>query len=400
MKPECLAIIPARGGSKGLPRKNTRPLGGVPLVGRSVQVARGAAAVTRVVVSTDDPEVANIAQRYGAEVVWRPTTLANETASSEDALLHVLGQLADQEGYHPDLVVMLQCTSPLTSSDDVDRAVNLLVTARAGSCFTAVPFFHFLWRTRPDGTAEGINHSGSKRARRQDLAPQLLENGAVYVMRTDALLASRDRFCGKVVACEVSAARLLEVDDARDFAIAEALVRVELNEGAREHLPRPVQAVVFDFDGVMTDDRVHLTEDGTESVVCHRSDGHGVALLRELGTPMLILSREQNSIVTRRASKLGIECIQGVEDKLAVLRAWTARRGVAAERMVYVGNDVTDVECMLYAGCSACPSDAGREARAAARIVLRARGGDGAVRELCELVLEAGRPKPPSESQA
>jgi YrbI family 3-deoxy-D-manno-octulosonate 8-phosphate phosphatase len=398
MKPECLAIIPARGGSRGLPRKNTRPLAGVPLVGRSVRVARGADAVTRVVVSTDDAEIGNIAERYGAQVVWRPGALANETASSEDAVLHVLGQLADREGYHPDLVVMLQCTSPLTSPDDIDRAVALLATSRADSCFTAVPFFHFLWRIRSDGTAEGINHSGSKRARRQDLAPQLLENGAVYVMRTDALLAVRDRFCGKVVACEVSAARLLEIDDARDFAMAEALVSTERTESARDCLPRPVQAVVFDFDGVMTDDRVHLTEDGTESAVCHRSDGHGVALLRELGIPMLILSRERNAIVTRRASKLGIECIQGVEDKLAVLEAWTEQRGVAAERLVYVGNDVTDVKCMLYAGCSACPADARRDAHAAARIVLNARGGDGAVRELCDLVLEASRLEPPSRS--
>jgi N-acylneuraminate cytidylyltransferase len=118
---ECLAIIPARGGSKGLPRKNLKKVGGVPLVARSVRSALAASAITRTVVSTDDEEIANVAREAGAEVIMRPNSISGDEASTEPALLHVLETLDTDEGYHPDLTCFIQCTSPLTTSGDLDR---------------------------------------------------------------------------------------------------------------------------------------------------------------------------------------------------------------------------------------------------------------------------------------
>ena len=147
--------------------------------------------------------------------------------------------------------------------------------------------------------------------------------------------------------------------------------------------------ILLDFDGVMTDDLVSIDERGVETVRCSRADGHGIALLRERRIPMLILSKERNTVVMQRAEKLGIQCVHGVDDKLSLLRGWLAEQEVPAEQVVFVGNDTADVDCMMYVGGSVCPADAHPVARAAAQIVLRACGGRGAVRELCDLLVEA-----------
>lgn len=123
---EILTIIPARGGSKGIPRKNARPLAGKPLIAHTIEHAWQARSVSRVVVSTDYPEIAAVAQRYGAKVVWRPAEISGDTATSESALLHVLNYLRDREGYEPDLVVSLQATSPLRQPDDIQNTIETL----------------------------------------------------------------------------------------------------------------------------------------------------------------------------------------------------------------------------------------------------------------------------------
>jgi CMP-N-acetylneuraminic acid synthetase len=222
---ECLVVIPARGGSKGVPRKNVLPVAGKPLVAHAILAARAAARVTRVVVSTDDAEIARVAGEHGAEVVERPAEISGDKASSESAVLHALAALRERDGYRPELVALMQCTSPLTSAEDLDGLIFALERERADSAFLAVPFFHFLWRKGADSSAEPINHGGKKRQRRQDMAPQFLENGAAYVMRTALFEATGERFCGRTVLHAVDAARCLEIDEPRDLRVAEVLMR-------------------------------------------------------------------------------------------------------------------------------------------------------------------------------
>ena len=172
---ECLAVIPARSGSKGIPRKNMRSVGGKPLLVHAIEAALGAKRVTRVAVSTDDADIAAVATSTGAQVINRPADISGDAATSESAVLHALATLADLEDYHPDLVMLIQCTSPMTLAQDLDAAVQTLEAHNADSCFTAVPFHHFLWNSSSDGTARGINHSGAKRKsshpRRWRMAP-------------------------------------------------------------------------------------------------------------------------------------------------------------------------------------------------------------------------------------
>lgn len=374
----ALAVIPARGGSKGLPRKNVRLLCGKPLIAWTIEAARRAETVGRIVVSTDDAEIAAVSRRWGAEVVMRPADLSGDFSSSEAALEHVLRET----GVHSGILVFLQCTSPLTLPEDIDGTVRALARG-FDSAFTATRRRKFAWRRTADG-AEPVGHQKSYRPMRQQMRDEFEEVGAVYAMHVSGFLQAQHRFPGKTALHEIPVERSLEIDDELDFIMAEAMLRRRLQQDKAAALPVPVEALVMDFDGVFTDNRVLVSEAGVESVVCHRGDGWAIARLRAKGMRLLVLTNEANPVVRRRCEKLGLECIV-TEEKLAAMRAWLRRHHIAREATCYIGNDVPDVACMRYVGCAVTPADAYDEARSAAHIVLDTPGGSGCIRELAEL---------------
>lgn len=160
--------------------------------------------------------------------------------------------------------------------------------------------------------------------------------------------------------------------------------------GAQEPLvlARP-DVVVFDFDGVMTDNRVIVREDGREAVLCNRSDGLGIGMLKKRGVPMLVLSTEANPVVGVRCRKLGLECLQGIAVKEQALAQWLAERGYDPARTIYLGNDINDLGCLKLVGLPVVVGDAYDAVKPLARIILRKHGGKGAVRELCDRILAA-----------
>jgi N-acylneuraminate cytidylyltransferase len=382
-----VCIVPARGGSKGIPRKNLRLVGGVPLVARSVDAACAAARVDDVIVSTDDAEIAAVAVAHGARAIMRPDALSTDTASSEAALLHVLEVLAG-EGRQPDLVVFLQCTSPFTTAEEIDRCVAALDDPRAAAALSVAADHGFLWTTGADGFAVGVNHVWTEpRKRRQDLPPQFRETGSIYVMRTAAFLERRTRFCGPVIAVPIDVP-CAEIDSPLDLAVAEAVARIA-GASARtlDERVAGIRALVMDFDGVHTDDRVTVGIDGDEYVTCSRSDGMGVEMLRKRGLHLLILSKEVSSVVAARGRKLKVEVRHGIEDKLPEMSRWLAEKGVPFAQACYIGNDINDAACLKAAGLAVVPSDAHPDVVALADIVTARRGGRGALRELAERLL-------------
>lgn len=151
-------------------------------------------------------------------------------------------------------------------------------------------------------------------------------------------------------------------------------------------LPFRPQALVMDFDGVLTDNRVIVTEDGQEAVLCHRGDGLGLSLLRDKGFPLLILSREPNPVVAQRAKKLKVECLSGCRDKLSALKAWADGKSLILEKIVYIGNDVNDLECIQAVGLGVAVADAEAAVLDAAQLILTKKGGSGAVREISDMI--------------
>lgn len=381
-------IIPARGGSKGIPRKNLAQVGGESLLVRAIRAAHDASLVARVIVSTDDPEITAVAQAHGVDVVERPPDLSGDIASSESALEHAVEVSASRSGAQPSVIALLQCTAPFTTSADIDGTLQPVVDGQADSAFAAVPFKHFVWGSDSVGQATGINHDGGPRARRQDLAAQYLEAGSVYAMRYEAFQAAGHRFCGRTVLHEVPASHCFEIDTPEELREAQALARLHDQASAAERLPTPVGAVVFDFDGVFTDNAVWVTQDGQEAVRCSRGDGLGLSQLHQADIPMLVLSKERNPVVAVRCEKLGLPVQQGVDDKRTALMHWLEEHRVAPEQAVYFGNDTNDLPCLELVGCAVGPADSHPDILGALNLRLQHSGGHGAVRELCDLIAQ------------
>ncbi len=380
---DVVAVIPARGGSKGVPGKNLRRVGGVPLVARAVHAAH-AAGVGAVYVSTDDAAIAAAARAAGADVIDRPVEISGDLASSESALLHSLDVLAAR-GRTPSVLVFLQATSPFIDSTALSAAVERVRAGDADSVFSAFETYAFLWRADEHGGASGVNHDASFRPRRQDRKAHWQETGAFYVMAVDGFRASGHRFFGRTAMQPVPEASAIEIDDLEQFEIASRLAPQFEDVRVVRAL-----AVVTDFDGVHTDDTAIVGVDGVELVRVSRSDGLGVERLRNAGIPVLILSKERHPVVAARAAKLGVEVLHGVDDKASVLKRWCAESGIEPADVAYIGNDVNDAQCLEFVGWPVVPADANEEVRPLARVVLSKNGGRGAVRELAEMVL-AGR---------
>ena len=153
-------------------------------------------------------------------------------------------------------------------------------------------------------------------------------------------------------------------------------------------IAKQIQMVVFDFDGVFTDNRVLVMQDGTEGVFCSRADGFGLAALRSAGVQSLVISKEVNPVVGERCKKLRIPCIQGCDNKQEVLTREIRQLGISPERVAYVGNDINDIECLEIVGLPVCVADAWPSVKAISKIITKAKGGYGAVREFCDFIVD------------
>lgn len=394
-QPAVLAVIPARGGSKGVPAKNLAQVGGVPLVVRAVRACLASSEVTGVVVTTDAPAVAETA-RAAAEAlgetgrlhcVQRPEAIAGDTATSEAAVLHAMDTYEAEHGRTVDVVLLVQCTSPFIAREDIDGVAAAVAREGADTAVTVAPFHGFLWR---DGSAVedhnyGVNHDKKVRPRRQDRPEDLLETGAAYAMDAAGFRTHRHRFFGHTALVRTDPARVLEIDDPHDLARARALA--PLLDPAPLPTREDIDAVVLDFDGTQTDDRVLIDSDGRETVAVHRGDGLGIAALRKAGLPLLILSTEQNPVVAARAHKLRVPVLHGIDRKDLALKQWCDEQSIAPERVLYVGNDVNDLPCFALAGWPVAVASAHDSVRAAARAVTKTPGGFGAVREIAAWLL-------------
>ncbi|WP_346077448.1 MULTISPECIES: N-acylneuraminate cytidylyltransferase [Actinomycetes] len=401
-----LAVIPARGGSKGVPAKNLAPVGGVPLVARAVRECRATRLVTDVVVSTDDQAIAAAAREAGAEVVLRPAAIAGDTATSEAAVLHAMDAHEALHGAAVDVVLLVQCTSPFIVREDIDGVAGAVAEDGADTAVTVAPFHGFVWRESDgDGAGEGgggvgVNHDKSYRPRRQDRPQDFLETGTAYAMDAAGFRKHGHRFFGRTELVRTDPARVLEIDDPHDLARARALAplfdadlphsRLRSSGGTPiGSLPTAddIDAVVLDFDGTQTDDRVLIDSEGRELVSVHRGDGLGIAALRRSGLRMLILSTEQNPVVAARARKLKLPVLHGIDRKDLALKQWCEEQGIAPERVLYVGNDVNDLPCFTLVGWPVAVASAHDVVRGAARAVTSLPGGDGAIREIASWIL-------------
>lgn len=386
MHKKIMAVIPARGGSVGIPGKNIIPIAGSPLITYTINAALQSAYINRIIVSTDNNNIARISQNAGTEVVRRPEAISGDNSKSEDAILHVLDVLHNKENYQPDIIVFLQCTSPLMTGDDIDGTIEALINKNADSALAVTDFHYFLWRKNNDESMEGLNHDKNIRELRQNKKKDYLETGSIYVMRCQGFIEKKHRFFGNTVSYFMPKERCLEIDDPVDLKIAEVLIRDAKSKYRIALLPKNIEAVIFDFDGVFTDNSVIIKQNGDESVICNRGDGMGISIIRNLGIPVLVLSSENSPVVEARCNKLKIEYRQGLQKKEKTMVDWLNEKHYSLENIIYVGNDINDIECLKIVGCSVVVNDAMPYVKQYAEIVLTNKGGHGAIRELADMI--------------
>lgn len=376
-----VAIIPARGGSKGLPNKNLLPLGGISLIGRAVANALRSNEVTEVIVTSDSEAILREASFWGARTHLRSSKNSSDTATSESALLEVLQDLHEI----PETIVFMQATSPFTSTGSISGAISLLEQKPYGSSIIGVVESHkFAWQKLGE-RIEPIAHSATHRTRRQDLSQKYLETGSFYVFRGSTFMETKSRFCVEVFPYIQNQEEDFEIDSRADFERATQLV----SSLPRRAFPNKVDALIVDFDGVLTTNRAQIDEDGKEYVDVNRSDGLWMTRLGDLGIEVLLLSSDRSGLAQRRAEMLGIESITSTDIKAKELRNWANTKGIPLENCIYIGNDINDVPSMSLCGWSACPSDSTSPALKVSDFVTPNQGGKGAVQQICERIEQA-----------
>jgi len=399
-----LAIIPARGGSKGIPRKNIRSFAGYPLIAWSIAAAKQSELMTRIIVSTDDEEIAAVAREWGAETPFlRPAELAQDKTTDLPVFEHALKWLEDVEGYHPDAVVQLRPTSPIRPPKMVDDAIRILLSHQDADCVRGVvpagqnPFK--MWRFNGDdkplaqllevpGIAEPYN------APRQILPPVYWQTGHIDVIRTETIVGKKSLTGDVIYPLVIDPKYTVDIDTLPDWAKYEAVIYSGLEVvspgSPRRTMPETIKLIVTDFDGVLTDGRVWIDEKGKETVAATRSDSMRIRQMRKIGIDVIILSSEVNPVVSARAKKMNIEAIHGMglDEKGEALKKYLAEKKIDASQVVYLGNDFNDLPCFEIAGWSVAVADAYPEVLRAADHVLKTNGGFGALRELCDLILK------------
>ncbi|MBF0261612.1 MAG: acylneuraminate cytidylyltransferase [Magnetococcales bacterium] len=386
---KLLAIIPARCGAKGSTNRFLQDLGGRPLLAWTVEHALNCPAVTRTVVLTDQEEIAQSARLAGAEVpILIPAALAKEGVSLEAALAPLMEEFAKREFFKPDAIMILSPTTPLRSPGRVTAAVWQFQAEGADSLVSVCAQPQLFW-TNPRNPRPGFDPRLRTRIQEMGEAERSYrENGSITIARGELLRENKSLVGGKVT--------LFQMDEKESQEIDTLLNCRPSQEWRCERIgPEPMRgsplawmdAVVFDFDGVLTDNRVLVNQDGIESVLCSRGDGMGFDILRAAGIPAFIMSTETNPVVSARARKLKLPVFQAVRDKGVALETLCREHGFKPERIIFVGNDINDLPAMKIAGFPVAVADAQAVVRKAAWRVLKTPGGFGIVRELIEGIL-------------
>ncbi|GHS96368.1 acylneuraminate cytidylyltransferase [Synergistales bacterium] len=372
-----IAFIPVRGGSKSIPLKNIKPFAGRPLVYWTVKAAAECRKIDKVFVATDCKQISDIVNGFQlskVRVIERSHETATDAASTESAMLEFA------ENHEFDNIALIQATSPLLTSDDLSRGFSELEIA--DSVLSVVRQRRFLWQQEQYATP--INYDYSNRPRRQDFDGFLVENGAFYITRREALLRTMCRLSGNVRVLEMPEESYFEIDEPSDWVIAEQLLMRHLTDKTRVE----IKMLLTDCDGTLTDGGMYYSKDGDVMKKFNTRDGVGLRLLKDHGIITGIITGENSEIVRKRGEKLGVdEILLGVSDKVRAIKSLSDKYNIGLPEIAYIGDDLNDYDAIRLCGFKACPADAAMEIRELCDYVSSLVGGHGAVRDVCEQIL-------------
>lgn len=375
------AIIPLRKGSKGIPGKNKKKLLGRPLFSWGLTAAIFSE-LDEVFVFTDDQEIIDFVNK---EYQWSPKVKAllrneanaNDTASTESALI----EFAEAIQYDFDILCLIQATSPMTTSEDIDAVLNEIITNKKNSALTVVNTHRFTWNS--DGTPQ--NYDVFKRPRRQDFEGLLIENGAVYATMKEAFLESNNRVSGTIGLVKMDETSLVEIDSMTDWKIIEELLANRLKKGK---IHQRIDYLVLDVDGVFTNGQVFYSADGELAKAFDMRDGMGLEILRQHQVEVIVMTSENSELVAQRMKKLQIaNTFLGIKDKYSFLKQFIKDRNSSFAAVAYIGDDINDLTNICSVGWSFTPADATEIVKQKADYLLTKSAATGAIREACEKII-------------
>jgi YrbI family 3-deoxy-D-manno-octulosonate 8-phosphate phosphatase len=372
-----VALLPLRAGSKSIPGKNLRLIAGQPLYAWSLAAAVESQIFDHIYVASDSAAIRDdVRARFGGavEAIDRAPDNATDTASSES----VMQEFAGSHSF--DVLALIQATSPLTRAEDFKAARQQFETERLDSLLTAVRTRRFFWTDK----AQPLNYDPNHRPRRQDFNGLLMENGAFYFTSAPILAESGSRLGGHVGIHVMHEDSAVELDEPPDWEWIEGCLRRRLRS---EFRARDIRALVLDVDGTLTDAGMYYGAGGEALKKFNTRDAKGLLLLAASGVRICVMTAENSPAVHSRMRKLGItDYHAGVTDKAERLRERLRAWNLAPSQVAVIGDDLNDISCMRLAGAVFCPLDAQPEVRAIADYVCAANAGEGAVREVCDLL--------------
>ena len=374
--------MPLRAGSKSIPDKNVKNIAGRPLFAWSLIEALQSNCFDEIYVASDSSRIRKIVAALfpiGVEVIDRSPESASDTAGTESVMLEF------QQRVSFDVLCLIQATSPLTGAEDFVAAKEKFIAESLDSLLTAVRSNRFLWNAQ----GKALNYSPAARPRRQDFEGSYVENGAFYMTAADVLKRDACRLGGRIGIHAMALETVHELDDASDWTVIEQLLSRRSAADLRERLRR-VKILVVDVDGTLTDGIMVYGPEGEILKNFHTRDGKGIERLHEIGVRVCVMTGEDSPTTAARMAKLGIDdYYPGVKDKLALLEEKLASWRLSLDEVAFIGDDLGDLESIVQAGISFCPTDAVAQIQAAADYACTHPGGEGAVREVCDLICDA-----------
>ncbi len=369
-----ILIIPARGGSKGILKKNLQKVNGISLIERAIKTSLKSS-VDKIIVSTNDLEIKNIAKKYDVALHDRSEENSSDEATTEAVIFEVIKDF--EKNWKSDVTLgIYQVTSAFVQANTINDCFEL--SEKGFSAFSAISFHGFLWEKKDSWTP--LNHPLNFRPRRQELNQRVKETGAIYTFPLQDFKIKGFRFCTEAKPVLVNSTTSLEIDDSDDLKLSNiiSLYFDELNI-----LDYSLPKIIFtDFDGCLTNDRVKVNMFGRETVVVNRKDGLAISRLRKLGIKVIIATTETNEVVEIRAKKMKVESLRGLENKVDAISNYLESINLNWSDIWYIGNDVNDLGAIKNAAVSFCPSDAAPEILGLAKVVLSRRGGEGVLAEI------------------
>lgn len=380
-----VAFIPVRGGSKSIPLKNIKLICGKPLVYWTVKAACDCKYIDCVYVATDSDIIKNTVEEFKfskVKVIERSDESASDTASTEFAMLEFA------MNYEFDNIVLIQATSPLLLGIDLDNGFREFEKEGTDSVLSVVRQKRFHWALNKGRFAYPTNYDVYNRPRRQEFDGYFVENGAFYISSKKDLLKSRNRVSGNIRIVEMNEDTFFEVDEPGDWIVIESLMKKNgMYTAENKH---EIKMFLTDCDGCLTDGGMYYSENGDELKKFNTRDGMGFALLRQRGIITGIVTSECVDLNRRRAEKLKLDILEaGCKDKATKVKNLCEEHGIQLENVVYIGDDINDLEVIKMVGYGCCPADAIPVIRENAKFVTKAHGGEGVIREVVDFLIGA-----------